>query len=418
MDDESPATAPDTAPISPAGQTLLAFASDDATLKTIAGVSPGLKRGTDLFEGGIALAIETVQSGVRPTLLIVDVSDTDSPIAPMTALLAAVDPSCTVVALGARNDITLYRNLVSIGVTDYLVKPIESQDLRRSLLVAETTETRSDMQANGRLITVSGIRGGAGGSAVALGIAQHLAHGGRRQVALVDLDVYFGTLALTLDLEPGRGLRNALEHPDRIDSLFVASALVNVTDSLFVLGSEEPLDDLIYIQPEAILSLVEELRRIFDLVVVDLPRHLLPYSHAIHEAADSAALVTDLSLAGLRDSMRARDLVVKAVPSLSPMIIGNRIGLAKHSELEADEFAKTLGAPLDAMFAEDPKAAKDLMQGKAFDPKAVKSKSMLTMDSLARRLAGMESDSKSENKGWLPRKMAEAAKIPRLSRAG
>ena len=418
MSAEPTAAAPEKMPAAPGGSSLLAFASDEETLKTIAGVSPGLKRGTDLFEGGIALAIETVQEGARPSLLIVDVSDSDAPIAPMSALLAAVDPACTVVAIGARNDINLYRDLVNIGVTDYLVKPVDAQDLRRSLLTAETSESRGELQANGQLMLVSGVRGGVGGSTVALGVAQHLAQGGRKQVALVDLDVYFGSLALSLDLEPGRGLRNALEHPDRIDSLFVASALVNVTDSLFVLGSEEPLSDLIYIQPEAILSLIAELRRIFDLVVVDLPRHLLPYSENLIEASDSACLVSDLTLAGLRDVMRARDLLVKMQPGRKPLIVVNRVGLARHAELDMEEYVKTLGGPVDAAFSEDPKAAKELLQAKLFEPRLAKAKASLTLDAVARKLAGMETDTKADVKGWFPRKVAEAARIPRLSRAG
>lgn len=417
MDGAEPSTGPEVA-ATPVGQTLLAFVSDEVTLKTIASVSPGLKRGVDLFDGGISTAIETVQGGVNPTLLIVDVSDSDAPIPPMSALLSAVDPNCTVVAIGAKNDISLYRGLVSIGVTDYLVKPIDAQDLRRSLLAAETTETRASSQPNGRLITFTGARGGAGSSAVALGVAQQLSMGSKRQVALVDLDVYFGTLALSLDLEPGRGLRNALEHPDRIDSLFVASALVNVTDTLFVLGGEEPLDDLIYIQPEAIVALIEELRRIFDYVIVDIPRHLVPYSQTIYESADSTALVTDLSLAGLRDTMRLREIVSKAQPGRSPTIIGNRIGNAKHFELDYDEFCKTLGNPLDAAFLEDANAAKNLLQGKNFDPKTAKNKAPLTVPALSGVLGGLDTGEAGQAKGWLPRKVIEAAKIPRLSRAG
>ncbi len=417
MDGAQPSAGPEKA-VSSGGQTLLAFVSDEVTLKTVSSVSPGLKRGVELFEGGISTAIETVQGGVNPTLLIVDISDTDAPIPPMSALLSAVDPACTVVAIGAKNDISLYRGLVSIGVTDYLVKPVDAQDLRRSLVAAETTESRSNAQPNGRLITLTGTRGGAGSSAIALGVAQTLSTGSKRQVALVDLDVYFGTLALSLDLEPGRGLRNALEHPDRIDSLFVASALVNVSDTLFVLGGEEPLDDLIYIQPEAIVALIEELRRIFDFVIVDVPRHLVPYSQAIYESADAAAVVSDLSLAGLRDTMRLRDVISKAQPGRKPMLVANRIGFAKHVELDIEEFSKTLGDPLDAAFLEDAGAAKNLLQGKNFDPKTAKSKVPLTIPALAAILGGLDTGEAGQAKGWLPRKVFEAAKIPRLSRAG
>jgi pilus assembly protein CpaE len=38
---------------------------------------------------------------------------------------------------------------------------------------------------------------------------------------MLDLDVHFGTGALALDLEPGRGLTDAIENPSRIDGLFI-----------------------------------------------------------------------------------------------------------------------------------------------------------------------------------------------------
>ena len=44
--------------------------------------------------------------------------------------------------------------------------------------------------------------------------------------ALLDLDVHFGTGALGLDLEPGRGLTDAIENPSRIDGLFIERAMV------------------------------------------------------------------------------------------------------------------------------------------------------------------------------------------------
>ena len=58
---------------------------------------------------------------------------------------------------------------------------------------------------------------------VAVNFAWLLAHEQKRRRRCIDLDLQHGTLALALDLEPTRGLREALEHPERIDSLFIAA---------------------------------------------------------------------------------------------------------------------------------------------------------------------------------------------------
>src|SRR3546814_4425886 len=64
---------------------------------------------------------------------------------------------------------------------------------------------------------VIGTRGGVGASSIATSLAWLLSDKQKRPTALLDLDVHFGTNALAMDLEPGRGLTDATENPSRID---------------------------------------------------------------------------------------------------------------------------------------------------------------------------------------------------------
>src|SRR3546814_3700897 len=81
-----------------------------------------------------------------------------------------------------------------------------------------------------RLTTaVIGARGGVGASSIATSLAWLLAEKENRSTALLDLDVHFGTGAMAFDLEPGRGLADALENPSRIDGLFIERAMLRAT---------------------------------------------------------------------------------------------------------------------------------------------------------------------------------------------
>lgn len=372
------------------GDPLLAFACDEDTLDIITRVVPGGRRGVEVREGGINAAQSAVNQGACPELLIVDISDSASPVSDVSGLTSSVGPETTVVVLGPENDVALYRALLSAGVTDYLVKPVSTQELRRTILAAGESADQAEQAAKGRVSVLIGARGGVGVSSLAIGVAWTLAQDFRKQVALVDLDLHFGTIALNLDLEPGNGLRSALENADRIDSLFVASALVNVSDNLFVLGGEEPLDQTFEPQPEAFDLLMTELRRIFDVILIDLPRHMVPTAVGTLATADGAAVVTDLSLAGLRDAARLRTSLGRIAPDTNLSIIANRVGLEKAGELSRAEFEKGLGAKIDVFVQEEPKAAKAALSGKPLVTALRANRGGAALEGLARRLGAVE----------------------------
>ena len=113
---------------------------------------------------------------------------------------------------------------------------------------------------------MTGTRGGVGATTVATSVAWLIAHERRRRVALVDLDLQFGTVALSLDLEPSHGLREALENPNRIDGLFMDRVLVQHSERLFVLSAEESPDETLLLDYSAVELLMTELRNKFHYV--------------------------------------------------------------------------------------------------------------------------------------------------------
>ncbi len=89
---------------------------------------------------------------------------------------------------------------------------------------------------------VVGTRGGVGASTIATSLAWLFSTEHRRSTALLDLDVHFGTGALSLDLEPGRGLTDAIENPSRIDGLFIERAMIRANDNLAIMSAEAPIN--------------------------------------------------------------------------------------------------------------------------------------------------------------------------------
>ena len=335
-----------------------AFIQDDATRKVMDQVVGELAiPNASVHKGGIREATQLLGEQRSPRLLVVDLSGTDLPLSAINELAEVCEPGVTVIAIGDRNDVGLFRDLINNGVSDYLVKPIAPALIQKSLLnVVESATQGKQTDRRGRLVAVSGARGGVGATMLATGISWSIANRRRRRVALVDLDLQFGTVALALDLEPSPGLREALEHPGRIDALFIDRAMVRQSDTLYVLSGEESLGDPVTADTSSLDILLKELRNKFHYVVVDLPRQVSLATQYIAQSASNLVLVTDLSLAGMRDTLRQLSLLPVANAACQITVVANRVGEYREGEIARKEFEAAIGRPIDFVIPFDARA--------------------------------------------------------------
>jgi pilus assembly protein CpaE len=335
----------------------LAFVADQETYAVVDQViGEMMLPHASIRQGTVKDAVKHLGEQRSPKLLVVDLSDSELPLSDINSLADVCEPGVTVVAFGQRNDCGLFRDLLQHGVADYLVKPITPALLQKAILSAsEQSGVVKSSHKLGKLVAVCGTRGGVGSTTVATSVAWLIAHERRRRVALVDLDLQFGTVALSLDLEPSHGLREALENPNRIDGLFMDRVLVQHSERLFVLSAEESPDETLLLDYGAVELLMTELRNKFHYVIVDLPRSPNACTQQIVQAATDLLLVTDLSLAGMRDTMRVTGMLPTNNASCNMILIVNRAGEHKQGEMPRAEFEKGVGRKLDLVLPFDAK---------------------------------------------------------------
>jgi pilus assembly protein CpaE len=340
---------PDSVGVPPEQRQFRAFIQDDATRQVLDQVVGELAiPNASVHKGGIREATRMLGEQRSPRLLVVDLSGIDLPLSAINELAEVCEPGVTVIAIGDRNDVGLFRDLINNGVSDYLVKPIAPALVQKSLLnVVESATQGKQNDRRGRLVAVTGARGGVGATMLATGISWSIANRRRRRVALVDLDLQFGTVALALDLEPSPGLREALEHPGRIDALFVERAMVRQSDTLYVLSGEESLGDPVVSDSSSLDILLKELRNKFHYVVVDVPRQVSPATQFVVQNATNLVLITDLSLAGMRDTLRQLTLLPSANAACQITMVANRVGEYRDGEIGRKEFEAAIGRPID-----------------------------------------------------------------------
>lgn len=312
--------------------------------------------------GGIAQAIRSLALEPSPSILVVDVSESEDPRGDIAALSEVCLSGTLVISMGTINDVSLYRDLAAAGVYDYLVKPVAPQVLREAIISAEEAITAagqaSQQEEQGKtqqIIAVIGARGGVGTTTIAVNIAWVLANTFNHKVALVDLDLNFGTTALSFDLEPGRGLCDALDHPDRVDSLFIERAMVKESENLSILGAEAPLSDPTYADRNAVDHLIEELSGNFDYLVVDLPQRFINTYRPVVERASKITVVSDLSLASIRDTIRLLGYLKETAQETPLCLVVNKF--APQGEISMRNFEEAVERKVDAIIPLDTRAA-------------------------------------------------------------
>ena len=336
-----------------------AFVTDDASRQ--AAVTAANEQGWTgalIADGGVAGAIESLSDVPTPRVLLIDISESADPFRDMNRLAEVCMEGTRVIALGKVNDVEMFRRLIQAGVDDYLVKPVSATTLSRAFTsVGRDKGAAREGGALGRLIVVLGARGGIGTTTLAANLAWIVAHEQNRRSMLVDLDLQFGGLALALDIEPSRGLAEALHDAGRIDDLLIDRAAVKVDEQLSVLCAEEGLERATHVDPAAIEALMGRLRAGFECVVVDLPRSMLAEHAHLVAAADAIMIVTDYTLLAARDCPRVLKRVREARPKGKVMLIADRVGAAGHGEIAKSDLEKTLDATIDYEIANDPKSA-------------------------------------------------------------
>jgi pilus assembly protein CpaE len=291
--------------------------------------------------GGIVRAIEYLSAERSPETIIVDISGSEMPASQVHNLAELCEPGVTVIAIGDRNDVGLYRDLVQAGVSEYIVKPVTVQLLAKALSSTPTGAEGSPISWKlGKMVAVVGARGGVGSTTLVMNLAWYLANRQNRRVLLLDLDLQNGDCALALNLKPTPGLREALVNPVRIDSVFIERTVAILGDRLFVLSAEEPLRADAEFTAEAVETLVGVLRTQFHYIIADVPRiPAAPYRQAL-DIADVRVIVADQTLRSVRDTVRLRDALGKRDPASSDFLVVNRSGEGGCQAVTLEEMAK------------------------------------------------------------------------------
>jgi len=216
----------------------------------------------------------------------------------------------------------------------------------------------------GKIIAVAQARGGAGSTTVAVNLADQLQGRNKSRVpakpgkvALVDLDLQFGTVGSFLDMDEQDTLLQLALDGTVPDATFLGQSMTTMHNGLSVLAAPSKFAPLDSLRTDQVAAILDTLRQSHEYVVVDLPRALVGWIEAIIERADELIIVTDISVSSVRHSRRLIDFFTTDNVTLPVQIVVNHEKKPLMQSSLHREAAKALERKLDHWLPHDPNAA-------------------------------------------------------------
>jgi pilus assembly protein CpaE len=291
--------------------------------------------------GGLIAAVEAYQNSPTPNVIILETENRGEDIlAGLDRLAPVCDATTRVIIIGRMNDVTLYRELVRRGVSDYMIAPVGALQIVRSVCGLFSAP---DAKPVGRIIAVVGAKGGVGASTISHNIAFSIARDLMLDAVVTDLDLAFGTAGLDFNQDPPQGIAEAVFSPDRIDNAFIDRLLSKCTDHLSLLAAPATLDHVYDFGADAFEAIFDSLRATVPCVVLDVPHQWTGWTKQTLVGADDILIVAVPDLANLRNTKNLYDFLKAARPNdQRPLYCLNQIGVPKRPEIKAGDFSKAL----------------------------------------------------------------------------
>ncbi len=304
--------------------------------------------------GGAVAAVEAFRAAPTPNVIVLENSGERGVLMQnLEALAEYCDSGTKVVVVGRVNDIILYRELMAQGISDYLVAPITVLDFIASISRLYTHATAEPI---GKIIAVTGAKGGVGASSIAHNLAFSIARDLHLQTVIVDLDLAFGTAGLDFNQDPPQGIAEAVFAPDRLDANLVDRLLSRCSDRLSILAAPATLDRQYDFSETAFDHLIDILRASTPCIILDVPHVWTAWTRRMLVGADEIIVVASPDLASLRNTKSIVDTLRGARPHDShPRLVMNQMGVPKRPEIGVADFAKAIDLTAEATIPFDPK---------------------------------------------------------------
>lgn len=306
-------------------------------------------------EGNVDVAAKLYAASPSPEIVMIEAETTDeSFVARLTELSAHCEEHTSAIVIGPENDVNLYRRLTSMGVSDYLVRPVPEETLGD--VIAQTLIEKLGA-AGSRLIAVVGAKGGVGTSSLAQALAYGTSENLSQKTLLLDAAGAWSSLGVGMGFEPVASTAEAIKAVTARDMDSLRRMLYTVNDKLTVLatGTEPMLDVAASIGQFE--DIVNTTMNNYPVLVADLSGAGPNLKKTLLTRAHEIIVVSTPTLASLRAARALMQEIKKLHGGQAQNIdlVLNMVGMAPGKEVPKGDIKTALDVEPEAIIPFDPK---------------------------------------------------------------
>ena len=270
--------------------------------------------------------------------------------------LARENPTAGIIATSSDTSSDNILRAIRSGCLEFLPRPVRREDILRASEKLERTFSR-EFRHSGKVIACFSSKGGSGCTTAAVNIAAALRETTGKEVLLADLDPEGGCADLFLDLKPRYSIADAVRNASRLDHSFLRTIAARHSSGISLLSCPPRIIDMVDIDRRQLPPVLEQLKRVFDYVVLDMGRR---YDEAAVQAirnSDILLIVSALTLPSIGNTQ-------KALEYFSGMGLGGRLKIlvnrfVKKGPISVKDAEKTFSRKVLWQVPESPDEAED-----------------------------------------------------------
>jgi len=292
--------------------------------------------------------------------------------------LRVTAPTTSVILVRDSVDTSVLSMAMQAGARDVVLTSDETAikaSVERALALFMALRGPGGAAHAGRVITIFSPKGGVGKTTTAVNLSLAISDRGARKVCLVDLDLAFGDVAITMQLFPSHTIEEAIGGEEHLDDSLVDSLLTRHEDSLMVLAAPSLPDARDRVTSRLVSRMLRTLKQQFDYVVIDTAPNFDEQTLQALDETDECVIISTLDVPTLKNvkvALETLDLLSIAVghrhlvlnraddqvgigPEKVEQILGMKVTAPIPSSLEVAA-ATNLGKPIVLSNPEHPAA--------------------------------------------------------------